>query len=31
LGVCGIIGFGVIPVEMYREDRNRRKNNHAVE
>jgi hypothetical protein len=31
LGVCGIIGFGAIPVEMYLEDRNRRKNTHAVE
>jgi hypothetical protein len=31
LGVCGIIGFGVIPIEMYLEDRNRRKNTHAAQ
>jgi hypothetical protein len=31
LGVCGIIGLGVVPVEMYLEDRNRREKTNVIE
>ncbi|MDR2194034.1 MAG: hypothetical protein LBP19_06160 [Treponema sp.] len=30
VGICGIIGFAVIPVELYFEDRNQRKENRVT-
>lgn len=30
IGICGIIGFLVVPVEMYREDKNQRKKGNDI-
>lgn len=31
LGICGIIGFVVVPIELYLEDRRQRRTPHAAE
>ncbi|MDR2793469.1 MAG: hypothetical protein LBB61_07375 [Treponema sp.] len=30
MGICGVIGFAVIPIELYFEDRNQEKENRVI-